>query len=96
METTLNKQSKVTKLQAEMIINIAENEFTAINGAEPKLLEDIDWVWADCVIENSIDKGVFTSLLNAKLVNHRGKGSDSVVTLTDLGFEEYKKIKLEM
>jgi hypothetical protein len=79
-----------TKLQAAFLAIIARSEFTAVNGAEPSALADVGWVWADCVIENAQDKGVFTSLLKAKLTKHSGKGKEACVTLTQAGFDAYK------
>ena len=80
-----------TPLQAAMLHKIARNEFTAVNSAEPSTLADIGWVWADCVIEDAEDKGVFTSLVNAGLAKHSGnKGRDAGVTLTQAGFDAYK------
>ena len=79
-----------TKLQAAFLAIIARSEFTAVNGAEPSALADIGWVWSDCVIENNTDKGVFTSLLNAGLAEHSGKGKQACVTLTQAGFDAYK------
>lgn len=82
-----------TDLQAQMIKAIATSEFTEVNGAVPKQRSDIGWVWADCIIENSQDKGVFTSLINAGLAEHCGnKGRDAGVTLTEAGFEVYKSL----
>ena len=90
----------MTTLQNAMIMKIAENDFTVVNGDTPKSLEDIGQVWADMVIETAQDKGVFTSLMNAGCVTHTGflpssscTKSDSTLSLTEKGFEEYKKIK---
>jgi hypothetical protein len=79
-----------TKLQAAFLAIIARSEFTSVNGAEPSDLADIGLIWADCVIENNTDKGVFTSLLNAGLAEHSGKGKQACVTLTQAGFDAYK------
>lgn len=81
-----------TKLQAAMLQKIARSEFTMVNGAEPEVLLDINWIWADCIIEDAQDKGVFTSLLNAGLVEHTGGPKrDAGVTLTNAGFKAYKE-----
>lgn len=83
----------VTTLQAQMIKDIALNEMTALNGAMPETLSDIaDGVWADCVIETKQDKGTFTSLMNAGLVDHSGRGEDAIVGLTKEGFEVFKSL----
>ena len=85
--------NQVTPLQAAMLKKIALNDFTKVNGAEPETNADIDWVWANTVIEDAQDKGVFTSLLNAGLVQHCGnKGRDACVTLTQAGFDAYKNL----
>ena len=84
----------MTPLQAQMIRNIARSDFTVVNGAEPQTLYDIGFVWANTVIETPEDKGVFTSLLNAGLVEHDGnKGRDACVCLTAAGFAAYKELK---
>lgn len=83
-----------TALQNAMLKNIARNDFTAVNGAEPANLDDIYWVWANCVIETKEDKGTFASLVNAGLAKHDGnKGRDACITLTQAGFDAYKSIK---
>ena len=82
-----------TALQAEMLINIAENEYTSSNGAQPLTFGEVEWVWADVVIENARDKGTFTSLVVAGLAKHDGNvGKDACVTLTEEGFNEYFKL----
>jgi len=82
-----------TPLQTEMIKAIATSEFTEVNGAEPTSVSDIGWVWADMIIDNAQDKGVFTSLVNAGLAEHSGnKGRDACVTLTEAGFQVYKSL----
>jgi hypothetical protein len=81
-----------TPLQQAMLIKIAESEYTALNGAPPTKAEDAD-TWADCVIESAEDKGTFTSMLNAGLVLHYGKGRDAFVGLTEAGFNAYLKLK---
>ena len=83
-----------TALQAQMLKTIARNEFTAVNGREPESVDDIYWVWANCVIETAEDKGVFASLVNAGLAEHDGrKGRDACVTLKQAGFEAYKSLE---
>lgn len=84
----------MTPLQNKMLVRIAEDELAPLNGAEPSIKEDAT-TWADCVIEDAEDKGVFTSLLNAGMVYHQGKGRDAVVGLTDVGFAAYKLFKKE-
>ena len=82
---------QVTIKQAHMINAIAFSEFTPVNGDHPNSLEDIDWVWADAIIENQEDKGTFTSLVNAGLAEHNGhSGRDACVTLTEKGFAVFQ------
>lgn len=82
----------MTPLQQKMIVKIATNEMNTANG-NPQNAEETE-TWADCVIENAEDKGVFVSLVNAGLVYHDGlKKRDAGVGLTDAGFAEYTKIK---
>lgn len=82
----------VTKLQASMLIKIAESEYNELGGGIPQTAEQAG-TWANVVIDTPQDKGVITSLINAELVNHSGSGEDAVVGLTDAGFEAYKSLK---
>lgn len=83
----------MTNLQDKMIRAIARNDFTEVNGAIPKSLNDIGWVWANTVIYSAEDKGVFTSLVNAGLAAHNNyKGDDACVTLTEAGFLAYQAL----
>lgn len=80
-----------TKLQSSMLAKIAESEFQPTNGSIPSSFDELDWVWADCIIEDAEDKGVFTSLVNAGMVEHSGnKGRDACVRLTETGWNAYK------
>ena len=81
-----------TELQNLMLKNIARSEYSSVNGAEPESLSDIDWIWADTIIEDAEDKGVFTSLVNAGLAVHSGGKKDAAVTLTTAGFAAYKSL----
>ena len=82
----------LTPLQAAMIKLIAENEMTVINGGKPSDLDDVGQVWVSCVIFSAEDKGVFTSLLNARLVEHGGSGKEAWAGLTNDGFAAYKAL----
>lgn len=83
----------VTELQAKMLKEICRSEHTAVNGAEPKCVEDVYWVWASDIIVDAVTKGVFTTLLVAGLVVHDGKrGRDACVSVTLEGFNEYKAL----
>lgn len=81
-----------TPLQEKMIVAIAEDEYTPLNGHEPDRAEDAT-TWQEMIINDSEDKGVFTSLLNAELVWSGGRGKDAGCGLTQKGFEVYKRIK---
>ena len=82
----------MTPLQTAMLIKIAENELSPLNGAKPEYVEDAT-TWADCVIETAEDKGVFTSMINEGLVYHSGGAkADAAVGLTKKGFEAYKSL----
>lgn len=80
-----------TELQTKMIRKIALNEFQPnLNGAMPSEFSQLDWVWADEVIENAADKGTFTSLINAGLAEHDGnEGRDACVRLTQSGYAAF-------
>lgn len=81
-----------TELQSKMLVKIAEDECTPVNGARPTCREDAG-TFANCVIDDAEDRGVVRSLVNAGLVNHYGTGREAVVGLTDAGFAEYNRIK---
>lgn len=81
----------VTPLQAAMLRKIARDKMNQANGGEPECADDTH-TWADGIIEDAQDKGVFTSLLNAGLVGHSGKGRDAGVWFTDAGLTAYKAL----
>jgi hypothetical protein len=91
--------NKPTELQYNLLVKIAESDYTGFNGNVEALLEANDaydtTTWAFSVIETAQDKGTFTSLLNADLVWHISDGKDSTVGLTEKGLvvlrEFYKK-----
>jgi hypothetical protein len=78
--------------QANMINEIAFSEYQPTNGREPEQFEDTDWVWAEFIIETPADKGTFTSLVNAGLVEHNGHQDkrEATVRLTEKGFEVFR------
>lgn len=83
---------KVTKLQAEMIKNIALDECNPLNGARPEIAADA-FTWASNIICTAQDKGVFTSLQNANLAWHDGcEGMDAAVYLTEKGFAVFQTL----
>lgn len=81
-----------TELQAKMIVAIAEDEYTPVNGARPMHADDAT-TWADSIILTPQDRGTFTSLKNAGLAFYTGAGKDAAVGLTKSGFSEYNRIK---
>lgn len=81
----------ITKLQSNMLKKIALNDYTPINGAVPTRREDAE-TWQEMIIETSQDKGVFTSLLNKKLVWSNGGGEEAACGLTEDGFQEFLKL----
>jgi hypothetical protein len=82
-----------TERQAQMLKEIALSDYTTVNGDEPATLEEIGWVWANCIIYNAQDKGTFTSLVNAGLAKHSGgPKEDACVDLTPAGFAAYKAL----
>ena len=81
-----------TKGQFEMLRNIARSEYQPRNGAEPETFDDLDWIWAEMIIETAEDKGTFTSLVNAGLAEHNGAEDDEAcVRLTEAGLDAYKQ-----
>jgi hypothetical protein len=77
--------------QANMINAIAFSEYQPLNGDEPMKFDDTDWIWANCIIETSADKGTFTSLVNAGLAQHNGhNGDDACIRLTEDGFKVFR------
>ena len=85
----------MTHLQDLMLTKIARSDYTTINNKEPTTLDEVGAVWADVIIEDAEDKGVFTSLLNSGhvLYNRYKDKRDNTVELTQAGFDAYKQIK---
>ena len=85
----------ITELELQMLTAIATDECTEINGREPEELSEIaSGTWANVIICDAQDKGVFTSLLKKQLVWHNGcTGPDAAVGLTQAGFDAYKNNK---
>lgn len=90
------KELKLSAIHFRVIRNIARSEYTSANGAEPTSIKDIDYVWANCVIETSNRKEVaaLEALVKAGYVaKDNGVGADSCVTLTEAGYEAYQANK---
>ena len=80
----------VTALQEQMLAKIILNDFTPLNGNEPEDYSEVEPTWADMVIDTQQDKGTFTSLVNAGMAFHEGKGRDAIIGVTQKGYDAYK------
>ena len=83
----------ITTLQADMLRRIARSEFNQVNGGEPATPAETA-TWTAEIIENPQDQGVWTSLLNAGLINGAG-GKEGGTVLTEAGFRAYKDLVSE-
>lgn len=77
----------LTAGQAQMLKNIMCNEHQPLNGRVPDEFSDIREIWTSEVVRLFADKGTLTSLINAGLVVHWGRGSDSCVRMTQEGWD---------
>lgn len=82
----------ITQLEKQMIRNIARSEYTPINGDIPQNYHETE-TWTNVVVVTNEDKGVLSSLIKKGLVAHQDEGRDSIIWLTQEGFEEYKKLE---
>lgn len=82
----------MTELQIEMLSAIAESEYQPTNGCQAENYDDLDWVWAEFIIDTQQDKGTFASLVNAKMAEHNRHPDrkEACVRLTAEGFKAYK------
>lgn len=79
-----------------MIVSIAESEYSAVEGAEPESVEQVGDIWTGSVAVDAIDYAVLDSLERDMLVQVWDRNSrESVVNLTELGFQVYQQIKQE-
>ena len=87
----------MTQGQIKMIINIAESDYTVVNGSIPEKLKDVGEVWMSEAVRSKEDKGTFVSLENAGMIKHYGADDprDRTVALTEAGFAAYQKAKAE-
>ncbi|MDD4242834.1 MAG: hypothetical protein PHG08_00845 [Bacilli bacterium] len=74
----------MTKLQEQMLLKIALNPHTVVDGQEPNSCIDT-LVLESYVIESPIDTPVFNSLLKFDWVFNDG----GLIGLTELGFEVF-------
>lgn len=87
----------ITELQMLMIVKIAESEFTCVDGAKPKTVEETV-TWMNVIVETNQDKGVAVSLDNKKLIDmivYPNDPRSNLISLTETGLEIYNKIKGE-
>ena len=71
-----------------MLLAISRDDHTNVNGRLPTCLEDVGEIWVSGVVHTAQDKGVLTSLKNAKLVKTRDTGDGMAVELTQAGWDE--------
>ncbi len=88
---------KLTRGERKLLVNIARNLMTPVNGAEPKTLDDAGSVWRDCLdqgpetIEPTSLPGLVASLTKKGLATANGES----VGLTTLGFAAYQSVAAE-
>lgn len=82
----------ITALEKSMILAIAHSQYTPNNGGEINEPSQ-SLTWTSDIVENSQDKGVFSSLVKKELIYHSGEGRDSTCVLTDAGFEVYLQVR---
>lgn len=80
---------KITELEQDMILRIAENDYQYDTPVVPS---DTN-VWTNVIVSTPQDKGVFSSLIKKALVEHTAYYSegnpDNTIQLTKAGFEYY-------
>lgn len=88
---------KLTKGERQLLVNIARNLMTPVNGAEPATLDDAGSVWRDCLdqgpetIKPASLPGLVASLTKKGLATTNGES----VGLTPLGFAAYRSVAAE-
>jgi len=83
----MNATTQITAGQAKMLKDIMCNEHQPLNGRVPDQFSDIREIWTSEVVRSGSDKGTLTSLINAGLVVHWGRGADSCVQMTQEGWD---------
>lgn len=85
----------MTKLEADLLRNIAENYFAKANGGIPDSLEDVGRSWSDQLsdggpieIKSKSIPGLVTSLIKKGLV----ESDRECVWLTQAGFDAYQTL----
>ncbi len=88
---------KLTRGERQLLVNIARNLMTPVNGAEPKTLDEAGSVWRDCLdqgpetITPTSLPGLVASLTKKGLATANGES----VGLTSLGFAAYQSVAAE-
>lgn len=88
------KEFSLKPIHFRILNNIARSDYSAVNGAEPKTREEIDFVWANVVAESKPEKKALADLLENQYVSaDNGKGADSCVTLSVIGWDAWTESK---
>ena len=88
---------KLTRGERKLLVNIARNLMTPVNGAEPATLDEAGSVWRDCLdqgpetIAPTSLPGLVASLTKKDLASANGES----VGLTALGFAAYRSVAAE-
>jgi hypothetical protein len=88
---------KLTRGERQLLVNIARNLMTPVNGAEPTSLDEAGSVWRDCLdqgpetIKPTSLPGLVASLTKKGLATTNGES----VGLTTLGFAAYQSVAAE-
>jgi hypothetical protein len=88
---------KLTRGERQLLVNIARNLMTPVNGAEPATLDEAGSVWRNCLdqgpetIKPASLPGLVASLTKKGLASSNGES----VGLTALGFAAYRSLAAE-
>lgn len=85
----------ITKNEADLLRNIAENQYTDVNGARPHSINDVGAIWSNCLnapfapvdIAPKSIPGIMSSLVQKGLAKSDGE----TVWLTAEGFAAYQQ-----
>jgi hypothetical protein len=98
------KKMKLTEKEKQVILNIAENLYSAVNGDIPESLVECGSIWANCINEVTTQPkvpekslpGICGSLVKKDLIfcdKVNILGTDACIQLTEKGFEIYQNLK---
>jgi hypothetical protein len=96
-ETEAQPLPKLTRGERQLLVNIARNLMTPVNGAEPATLDDAGNVWSNCLdqgpetIASTSLPGLVASLTKKGLATTNGES----VGLTTLGLAAYRSVAAE-